>query len=321
MKLLSVKNDKALCEKVKAYCKENWHKVYDSFAYTADRSVTAERFPQTWVIFGHHYDEYYQYIVGFYQLDEHDHLTVHTELTPFITTLFIDPGFRGGYRYGETAVTHAREILGSMGYDTAYLHTDLIGYYEKYGFSETGLDITDYGSPTKVYCADTLTDIRYEVYDKSHPKPDHVRLAIYQLQDPFQASAAEHLWFNKCNGFTEWWKAKCFTIAAFNNERVVGAVNFFQSPENPSNWELGDLHVAEGFRRRGIASKMLHKGLGIIKRTANGGEFVYAYIEKDNEASVGLHKKLGFTDTGEIRPFNEFLFGDDETTWIKYLSV
>lgn len=319
MKFVSVKDNADLCEKVKAYCKENWSKVYDSFAAVADKSVKAERFPQTWVVYGHLCDEGYQYIVGFYQLEEQDHLTINTGLTPFITTLFIDTKFRGGHRYGETAVTHAREILGNMGYDTAYLHTDLIGYYEKYGFSEIGLDITDYGSPTKVYSADTITDIRYEVYDKAQPKPDHIRLAIYQLQNPMQASAAEYLWCNKCNGFTEWWKAKCFTITAFSNERVVGTVNFFQNPDNLSNWELGDLYVSGDFRRRGIASKMLRKGIEHIKRTANGGEFIYAYIEKDNEASMGMHRKLGFTDTGEIKPFEQFIFGDNKTTWVRDL--
>ena len=298
MRAFSVKNNYELCEKLKNYCKENWGKVYDDFAELADKSVTAERFPQTWAIYGRRFDEHYQRIVGFYQLDEKDHLTVHTGLTPFIKTLFISPEFRGGQHYGEAAITHALETLGNMGFDTAYLHTDLIGYYEKYGFSETGLDITDYGSPTKVYCADTITDIRYEFYDKAHPKPDHVRLAIYQLQNPLEVSKAEHLWWSKRNAFTEWWKAKCFTVTAFCSERVVGSVNFFQSPDDPKNWELGDLFVHENFRRRGIASKMLRKGFERIARTACDGEFIYAYIDKDNEASKSLHKKLGFSEIG-----------------------
>lgn len=316
MKFVSVKNNAVLCEKVKDYCKENWSKVYDSFVAAADKSVTAERFPQTWVIYARRIGEGQQYIVGFYQLEERDGLTINTELTPFITTLFIDPKFRGGHRFGETALNHAREMLGGMGYDTAYLHTDHIGYYEKYGFSEIGIDITEYGSPTKIYSADTITDIRYEVYDKARPKPDHVRLAIYQLQNPLQASAAEHLWCDKCNGFTEWWKAKCFTITAFGNERAVGTVNFFQNPYNLSNWELGDLYVAEDFRRRGIASKMLRKGIERIKRTGNGGEFIYAYIEKENEASAGLHRKLGFSDTGKVKAFAGFVVGEGESTWV-----
>ncbi|WP_028509203.1 hypothetical protein [Ruminococcus sp. NK3A76] len=184
MKILSVKNNTDLCEKVKDYCKNNWAKVYESFAKTADKSVTAERFPQTWLMYERRKDEPQLSIAGFYQLDVQDGLTVHTSLTPFITTLFVDPYFRSTRHFGETALMHAREMLGDMGYDTAYLHTDLVGYYEKYGFSEIGLDITNYGSPTKVYCADTITDIYYEVYDKHNKKPDHIRLGIGNTAGP-----------------------------------------------------------------------------------------------------------------------------------------
>ena len=62
---------------------------------------------------------------------------------------------------------------------------------------------------------------------------------------------------------------------------------------------------------------MLRKGFEKILRTANGGEFVYAYIEEENEPSKALHKSLGFEDTGELRPFSRFMFADEETTRIK----
>lgn len=320
MKILSVKNNTDLCEKVKDYCKNNWAKVYESFAKTADKSVTAERFPQTWVMYERRKGEPQLSIAGFYQLDEQDGLTVHTSLTPFITTLFVDPYFRNTRHFGETALMHAREMLGDMGYDTAYLHTDLVGYYEKYGFCEIGLDITDYGSPTKVYCADTVTDIYYEVYDKHNEKPDHIRLGIYKLKNRLNESRAWHLWFDKHCSCKQWMDiADDITVTAFCDGRVVGSVNFLQSGSDKKNWYLGDLCVAENFRRRGIASKLLRKGMGIIRRKANGGEYLYAYIDRDNKASKGLHKKLGFADTGEIRPFEELMFGDEETTWVKYL--
>lgn len=319
MKIISIKNNHELCERIKAYCKENWSKVYDSFAEIADKSVNADRFPQTWVLFGYHTGEDGQRIIGFYQLAEQDHLTVHTELSPFITTLFVDPAFRGGELYGKALLDHAREMLGQMGYDTAYLHTDLIGYYERYGFNEIGLDITDCGSPTKVYSADTLTDIRYTVYDKHRPMPDHIRLEAYQLQNPLHESKAWHLWFGRQNGICDNWKAHSFTVTAFYGGRLIGKVNFLQNPESLANWYLGDLCVDDEYCRRGIASKMLRKGFERIKRTANGGEYVYSYIEMDNAPSIVLHKKLGFTDTGEVRPFAELIFGDDETAWVKYL--
>ena len=156
----SVRNNPELCEQVKAYCREKWEKVSGVFARTADRSVSAEQFPQTWVMLMKTPEG--TRVTGFYQLEEKDRLTIHTELTPFITTLFVDPGMRGGKGFGEMILNHARGVLGSMGYDTAYLCTDHIGYYEQYGFEEIGLDLTDYGQQTKVYITDTLGDLRYE---------------------------------------------------------------------------------------------------------------------------------------------------------------
>ena len=78
----------------KNYFKSNRAKVYEGFAKTADKSVTAECFPQIWVMYERRKDELQLSIAGFYQLDEQDGLNVHTSLTPFITTLFVDPDFR-----------------------------------------------------------------------------------------------------------------------------------------------------------------------------------------------------------------------------------
>ena len=119
----SVRNNPELCEQVKDYCREKWEKVSGIFAQTADRSVGAEQFPQTWVMLVTSPEG--TRVKGFYQLEEKDRLTIHTGLTPFITTLFVDPGMRGGKGFGEMILNHARGVLGSMGYDTAYLCTDI----------------------------------------------------------------------------------------------------------------------------------------------------------------------------------------------------
>lgn len=321
MKFISLKNNTDLCEKVKNFCREKWEKGSWNFSHTADLSLTAEKLPQTWVLL----DEYgagseTPAIAGFYQLEESDHLTDRTELTPFITTLFIGPEYRGGISFGGAALEHARCVLGDMGYDTVYLTTDHIGYYEKHGFREIGLDITDYGSPTKIYSADTYTGIRYEVYDKANPKPDHVRLGIFSIQHEIKGNPAELLlWLRQSRTITEPPYAKWFTVTAVSEERIVGAVNFMQNGDDRLNWYIGDLAVTEDFRRRGIARKMLKNGIERIMRMSSGGEFIYSYIELDNEPSKRLHASLGFTDTGEVRPFGELIFGNDETTWVKYL--
>lgn len=320
MKFISLKNNYDLCEKVKTFCREKWERVSEQFARTADLSLTAEKLPQTWVLLDEHGAGYGKpCIAGFYQLEESDHLTSRIELTPFITTLFIDPEYRSR-SFGGTALGHARSILGTMGYDTVYLTTDHIGYYEKHGFREIGLDMTDYGSPTKIYSADTYTGIRYEVFDKNTPKPDHIRIGIFSVQHEVRGNPAELLlWLKQARVITEPQNAKWFTITAVSEERIVGAVNFMQSSDDRLNWYLGDLAVREDFRGRGIAKKMLKNGIERISCMSSGGEFIYAYIESCNEPSKRLHTSLGFTDTGEVRPFGELMFGDDETTWVKYL--
>lgn len=317
IKIISLKDSPDLLAEVKSYCKENWGKVYDCFCDTAERSLSSGTLPQTLVLLTYQREKWH--IIGFCQLDEHDRLTRHTDLTPFITTLFIDPSHRGGNGLGELLLDHARGVLGQMGYDTAYLCTDHIGYYEHYGFTEIGLDITDYGSPTKLYATDTITGIRYEIYDRRRPKPDHIRLAMYALRNPLPENTAWHLWMSKYCSITEPENAKWFTVTAFYEGRLVGAVNFMQNEQDRRNWYIGDLAVAEDLRRRGIASKMLRKGIERIMIYGNGGEFIYSYLEKDNAPSKALHRALGFTDTGEVRPFGDLIFGDDETTWVKML--
>lgn len=154
MKIVSIAGNALLCEKVKEYCKENWEKVYGCFAECADKSAAAEILPQTWVaLVGNR-------IAGFYQLSEREYITRKDEFTPFITSLFVDPTMRGGLGMGKTLLDHARYEAAKLGFDKVYLTTDHIGYYEKYGFREIGLDLYDWGSPTKLYEADTYTEFK-----------------------------------------------------------------------------------------------------------------------------------------------------------------
>lgn len=158
MNIYSVKNDKALCESVKQYCKEKWSKVYTHFSENADKSVNSQNLPQTWVIKGM---EGEKEIIGFYQLIQNDSLTLHTKLSPFISALYVDERIRG-CSYGEMLLTRAKYEAAKLGFEKLYVSTDHIGYYEKYGFREIGLDIYSWGSPTKVYEAYTPSYIKTE---------------------------------------------------------------------------------------------------------------------------------------------------------------
>lgn len=316
MKIVSLQGNPELCAQVKAYCAEKWNKVSEVFTETADKSVSAEALPQTWVLLG---GEEENIILGFCQLAEHDYLTRFSDRSPFLTSLYIDKTIRGG-GWGELPISHAKYEAARLGYEKLYVSTDHIGYYEKYGFREIGLDIDAWGRPTKIYEAYTPSDIRFEAFDREHSVPDWLHLEHAKLRwGAPEPNPAKSLYFQKRLCFPEAALGKWFSLAAFSDGRLVGWVNFIRNSEDPLSWYLGDLVVAPDFRRKGIARRLIERGLDQIRSKMSGGESVCSYIEKENTPSILLHRSLGFTDTGECRPFENLIFGEDETTYLLQL--
>lgn len=316
MKIVSLQGNPALCEEIKQYCAENWSKISEVFAKTADESVSAEALPQTWVMLG---GEKEDTVLGFYQLAEHDCLTRFSDRSPFLASLFIDKTIRGG-GWGELLISHAKYEAARLGYEKLYVSTDHIGYYEKYGFREIGLDIDAWGRPTKVYAAYTPSEVDFERFDRANPVPDRINREHVKFQwgltldpNPAKILYLERLRIHNAA------PGKWFSLAAFSDSRLVGWVNFLRNSGDPLNWCLGDLAVASDFRRKGISRRLIERGLEQIRSTMSGGEFVYSYIEKENTPSILLHKSLGFTDTGECRPFGNLIHGEDETTYLLQL--
>lgn len=316
MNIYSVKNNKELCESVKLYCKEKWNKVYKPFSENADLSVNSDKLPQTYVIKGM---EQEKEMIGFYQLINNDNLTHHTELSPFVSALYVDERIRG-CGFGELMLIHAKYEAAGLGFEKLYVTTDHIGYYEKYGFREIGLDIDTWGNPTKIYEAYTPSEIRFEYFDQENSIPDWLIVEHAKFRwGSIDKNPAVILHHQKYLGFPISWSAKWFSIAAFCDNKLAGWVNFMQNPDNNANWNIGDLMVSSDFRRRGIAKGLINRGLDRIRSKMNGNEFVHSQIEKENTSSVLLHKSLVFTDLGECKPFGDLIFGENETTY--YLKL
>ncbi|MCM1334261.1 MAG: GNAT family N-acetyltransferase [Bacteroides sp.] len=315
MKIISVKNDPALCENVKATCAEKWGKVSAVFSKTANESVAAEALPQTWVLLG---GEGEDTVFGFYQLAAHDFLTRFRELSPFLCTLFVDATCRD-LGFGGLLIRHAKYEAARLGFEKLYLSTDHIGYYERYGFREIGLDVDAWGRPTKVYAAYTPSEVEIERFDRANPVPDRLRLEHDRLRrGTSEPNPAISLFFSRLS-FPEAAPGKWFSLAAFSESRLVGWANFIRSSENALNWYLGDLFVAPDLRRRGIARRLVGRGLDRLRSRMSGGEFVTSYLEKENTPSILLHRSFGFVDTGECRPFEGLTFGENETTYLLQL--
>lgn len=316
MNVYSVKNNPALCENVKLYCLKNWNKIYKSFAQDADKSAVADNLPQTWVIAENNGER----IFGFCQLIEHEELIGSKDLSPFIASIYVDDEVRN-YGCGEMLLNHAKYEAARLGYEKVYIATDHIGYYEKYGFREIGMDVYTWGRAAKVYEAYTCSDIRFELYHRGKPVPDHISLerAKSFWGEP-EGNPSKLLWHLKyctplVNNPAEW-----FSVAAFAENQLVGWVNFMQEPEKPLNWYLGDLAVIPEFRRKGIAKRMVKTGIDMISSKASGGERICAYIEKDNKPSLSLFASLSFMDMGELLPFWKLDFGDNETAHMLFLN-
>ena len=93
-------------------------------------------------------------IIGFYQFIHHEPIR-NTESTPWLSALYIDEGYRG-HRLSEWLILHSRMRAGKLGYGEIYVSTDLINFFEKFGFHEIGLDLDKWGYPSKVYVAGSL---------------------------------------------------------------------------------------------------------------------------------------------------------------------
>lgn len=131
------------------YVQEKWPSVKKTVLPVIHESIVAKgTLPFTFLLLNN------DNIIGFYQLIEHEFVT-RKDLSPWIAPLFIDEKERG-QALGSVLLEHARKMAGQLGYKTVYLATDHILYYEKYGFKEIGLDMFEWGRPTKIYEHDTI---------------------------------------------------------------------------------------------------------------------------------------------------------------------
>ncbi len=313
MKIVSLKEHPELLEQALICCTMHWSAVHDSFRRTAEESITADILPQTWLLTGGMDSSE---ILGFYQLVENDGLTRNTELSPFVATLFILPQYRAGQGFGELLLTHAKYEAARLGYDRLYICTDHIGYYERYGFREIGLDTAVWGAACKLYRCDTPTEIALRIFDKHHPKSDDIHLALalsrWNISEDNPALLLHQL---KYTCFPESHEGKWHQVIAFYRHDIVGAVNFMRDSDNVLRWYLGDLFVIPEYRRSGIARRLILRGLDEIRTAASGGEYIHSYIEGDNYASQELHRSLGFNNLEKIVPFGTLIFSENNTTW------
>ncbi|MFW5706738.1 MAG: GNAT family N-acetyltransferase [Bacteroidota bacterium] len=72
------------------------------------------------------------------------------DLYPWICAIFIEENHRGN-AYGSLLIEKAKDDARNAGFDSIYLSTDHIGYYEKYGFSYIGQGYHPWNEESRIY--------------------------------------------------------------------------------------------------------------------------------------------------------------------------
>lgn len=88
-------------------------------------------------------------IVGTYAILRND-INSRQDLFPWLACLYIDPAYRGNSN-GKQLMEHGLQETARLGYKKLYLTSDLEGYYEKYGWSNSSITYGPFGGSIKVY--------------------------------------------------------------------------------------------------------------------------------------------------------------------------
>jgi phosphinothricin acetyltransferase len=102
----------------------------------------------------------------------------------------------------------------------------------------------------------------------------------------------------------DWWRARSGAgypvLVAVRGEAVLGYASF--GPFRPfDGYRLTvehSVYVAEGARRRGVARALMQALEGEAR--AKGMHVMVGGVAADNDASLKLHEKLGFRETGRL---------------------
>lgn len=148
MTILSVRKHPQLAQDAIAYFQAHWANQDNAMVYEdcilSSLDATSP-LPQWYLLYENNQ------IIGCAGLVTNDFIS-RMDLYPWLCALYIEKAHRG-HAYGALLIKHIKEEAKKLGFDSLYLCTDHIGYYEHYSFTYMGQGYHPWGHSSRIYKA------------------------------------------------------------------------------------------------------------------------------------------------------------------------
>ena len=167
MRIISVRENPGMCDRVIAYFQEKWasedsRMVYEDCIRSSLSSKTP--LPEWYLLMDG------ERIVGCAGLISNDFIS-RMDLMPWLCALYIEEDCRG-HAYGSLLIDRIRSDAAKKGFDKLYLCSDHMGFYEKYGFTRIGTGYHPWGETSGVFESGTgIVNPRVCLYAGSFDPP------------------------------------------------------------------------------------------------------------------------------------------------------
>ena len=97
----------------------------------------------------------------------------------------------------------------------------------------------------------------------------------------------------------------CFGVVAITqNGTVIGRIHCVRNESDQRLWYYGDLFITPEYRRKGIASQMIHAAIDHLAEL--GAVALRCYVDPKNTPSRNFQLSVGFSEK-PFEPFNGFI--------------
>lgn len=149
MKVISIRERPTLAKEAIAFFQRHWANQNSLMVYedciTSCLSSSAP-LPQWYVL------RHAKQIVGGAGLIPNDFIS-RMDLWPWLCALYIEEAHRG-HAYGKLLVERVMQDAKRLGFANLYLCSDLVGYYEPYGFAKIAIGYHPWGESSGVFRAE-----------------------------------------------------------------------------------------------------------------------------------------------------------------------